>query len=398
MIVTPSPFDTLKAPRSQEGCWPTATHELLLHAAMSAPDRAADAWQRWNRIVDIEGEQIDVGSYRLLPLVYGNLFRHRPEGTNSRILEGLYKRTWYENQVRLRTCADVLASLHEIGVRTMLLKGCPLAIAHYRDVAARPMSDIDLLVPREDAFRTVEALARLGWQAEGDLPLSKEILDLVPGRSFVNADGQQIDLHCHVLHFGLSGQTTRRFWDASVPLVVNGVDTRTLSAADHLLHVCSHGLMWNEVPPVRWVADAMQVLKSGSEIDWDRLLAIAPSCNASLQLHVALSYLEVEFEADIPRRVMQGLEETVSTRAQRGLFATVTRGGRWRGASVLWYGFLLSERYAGSARNPIAFLEYLRIVLGKSGTLQVLGWAARRIGARMPALLGYSPRPSTRFR
>ena len=142
----------------------------------------------------------------------------------------------------------------------------------------------------------------------------------------------------------------------------------------------------------------MQVLRSGSEIDWDRLLAIAPSCNASLQLHVALSYLEAEFEAAIPRRVLQGLEEMASTPVQRGLFATVTRGGRWRGARVLWYGFLLSGRYAESTRNPIAFIEYLRIVLGKSGSLQVFSWAARRISARLLAPFGYSPGPSPRLR
>ena len=119
----PSPFDTLKAPRIEEGCWPTVAHELLLHAGVSARDRATDAWQEWNRIVDIENEQIDVGSYRLLPLVYANLFRNRPGSAKARILEGVYKRTWYENQVRFRACAGMLSALHEAGVRTMLLKG-----------------------------------------------------------------------------------------------------------------------------------------------------------------------------------------------------------------------------------------------------------------------------------
>lgn len=394
-----SPFDTLQAPRSEEGCWPTATQELLLHAAVSTPERAADAWQRWNEIVDIENDQIDVGSYRLLPLVYANLFRNRPAGNNSKTLEGLYKRTWYENQIRFRACADMLTALHAVGVRTMLLKGCALSIQHYRDVAARPMSDIDLLVPKQDGLRAIEVLARHGWKAEGDIPLSEEILDLVPGRSFVNADGLHVDLHCHVLHFGLSKQTTQRFWDASVPLVVGGVGTRTLSPCDHLLHVCSHGLMWNEVPPMRWVADAMQVLNSsGSELDWDRLIAIAPSCNAGLQLHAAISYLQSEFGADIPRHVLAGLEKAGSTPAQRGLFATLTRGGRWRGARVLWYGFALSGRYAKTTHKPSAFLEYLRIVLGKSSTAAVFGWAVRRVSARLVAVLAYTPDGSSRLR
>jgi hypothetical protein len=398
-MVSDTPFAKVQPPRSEAGCWPTAAHTLLLQAAVADPGQGGAAWREWNLSMDIEQDQIDIGSYRLLPLVYKNLMRKRGDGPKAKILESLYKRTWYENQVRFRVCADVLKALHGAGIETLLLKGCPLSILHYQDLAARPMSDIDLLVPKHSAFRAIQVLADLGWSADGDLPMSEAILDLVPGRSFVNADGIQLDLHCHVLHFGLAEATTRRFWEASVPLKVNDVMTRTLCPADQLLHVCAHGLMWNEVPPVRWIADAMMIIGSAGEtLDWDRLLAIAPDCNAGLQLHEALSYLRSEFNADIPERVIEGLEKSVSTRAQRGLFATLTHGGRWRGARVLWYGFVLSERYARSSHNPRAFLEYLRIVLGKEDSRQVLQWAARRTWSRIQAYFSASSPGASAFR
>lgn len=398
-MVSETPFAQVKPPHSEAGCWPTAAHVLLLKAAVSVPDQGDAAWREWNRNIDIEHDQVDIGSYRLLPLVYKNLMRKRAEGPKARILESLYKRTWYENQVRFRVCADVLKALHAVGVRTLLLKGCPLAILHYQDVASRPMSDIDLLVPKESAFQAIQVLADLGWTADGDLPVSDAILDLVPGRSFVNGDGIQLDLHCHVLHFGLSEAITNRFWEASVPLKVNDLVTRTLCPGDQLLHVCAHGLMWNEVPPVRWIADAMMIIRSsGHSLDWNRLIAFAPDCNAGLQLHEALSYLRREFDADIPESVIDGLHKGLSTRAQRGLFQTLTHGGRWRGARVLWYGFVLSERYAGSRRSPLAFLEYLRIVLGKEDSRQVFRWAVGRTWSRIQAYFGASSPDSPPFR
>lgn len=398
-MVSDTPFAQLKAPHSEAGCWPTPAHVLLLKAAVSDPDQGDAAWREWNRTIDIEHDQIDIGSYRLLPLVYKNLMRNRREGPKARILESLYKRTWYENQVRFRVCADVLKALHRSAVDTLLLKGCPLSLLHYQDVASRPMSDIDLLVPKQSAFQAIRVLADLGWVADGDLPVSEAILDLVPGRTFVNADGIQLDLHCHVLHFGLAEGITSRFWEASVPLQVNDVMTRTLCPADQLLHVCAHGLMWNAVPPVRWIADAMMIIRSaGQSLDWNRSLAMAPTCNASLQLREALSYLRSEFNADIPESAIEGLQKSQNSRAQRGLFQTLTHGGRWRGARVLWYGFVLSERYAGSTHNPLAFLEYLRIVLGKEDSRQVFRWAVRRTWSRIQAYFGASSPDSPPFR
>ena len=78
-----------------------------------------------------------------------------------------------------------------------------------------------------------------------------------------------------------------------------GVATHVLSSADQLLHVCVHGLIWDPVPPIRWIADALYILDScKSRLDWDRVIFQAKSRRLILFLRNALRYLS-ELRADL---------------------------------------------------------------------------------------------------
>src|SRR5262249_51949836 len=51
--------------------WPNATQQLLLQAALLSGEAASAAWRAWRSSVD--PQRLDVGSHRLLPLLYHNL-------------------------------------------------------------------------------------------------------------------------------------------------------------------------------------------------------------------------------------------------------------------------------------------------------------------------------------
>src|SRR3569623_1058390 len=61
---------------------------------------------------------------------------------------------------RLLSALDALAGA---GIEPVLLKGAALALTVYGSFVARPMSDVDLLVPRDDVMRAREALLASGW-------------------------------------------------------------------------------------------------------------------------------------------------------------------------------------------------------------------------------------------
>jgi len=83
--------------KANEGdCWPTREQELLLRAALLQGNDAINAWHEWKSSVDIE--QLDQGSYRLLPLLYRSLHIDGVEDPLMNKLKGVYRMTWYKNQ------------------------------------------------------------------------------------------------------------------------------------------------------------------------------------------------------------------------------------------------------------------------------------------------------------
>lgn len=63
-------------------------------------------------------------------------------------------------RARLQETLDVLA---RNGIRVVLLKGAALASTVYRSFIERPMGDLDLLVPSEDAERAHKIVQSAGW-------------------------------------------------------------------------------------------------------------------------------------------------------------------------------------------------------------------------------------------
>jgi hypothetical protein len=188
-----------------------------------------------------------------------------------------------------------------------------------------------------------------------------------------------------VLYFCQDAGVTQRFWERAVPIEVHGAATRTLCSADHLLCVCLHGLMWDEVPPMRWVVDAMLLLRNEAQpVDWTRLLEMTRACRGSLSLHAALSYLRERFDAPVPDSVLEELAGMPTTRLEREIYAALTHGGNWRNARLLWLGYQARQvTGSGHAFDLADFLEHLRVANHHRSRWQTLRWAGSRTLARL---------------
>lgn len=245
-------------------CWPTRRQELLLKASLLQGAGAVCAWEEWKSGVDFE--RLDPGSERLLPLLYHNLNKQDP------ITDGLkrtYLQTWYKNQILFHKAGALLTAFHNAGIPTMMLKGAALTLLYYKNYGLRPMGDIDVLVPTNRAVEAISLLKEMNWTTNAESP--ERLISLVHGMDFHNASGQSIDLHWHVIHECRQEDADDDFWESAVSVKIENVQTLALCPADQLLHVFAHGVRWSEVPPFRWVADAMTVINSSqSEVDWNR--------------------------------------------------------------------------------------------------------------------------------
>ncbi len=293
------------------GCWPTASQELLLKASLLTGARALAAWQSWKASVDIE--QLDPGSYRMVPLLYRNLHDLGVRDPLMQRFKGIYRKTWYQNQLLVGGLLRILEVFRSAEIEVMTLKGIALILHHYKEVGLRPMADIDLLVRPADTKRAIEVLAGLGY-CPTDRPIDgfgDAFIASVNAYNFAIADGPHVDLHWHVFLDNLAPDADGPFWVGREQIRVQGVEVGVMSPTDLLFHVCVHGASWNITPPFRWVADAVTILRnSPSGIDWDRLTWHAARLQLVLPLKQTLGYLEGLLETELPEQAVRKLART----------------------------------------------------------------------------------------
>ena len=218
---------------------------------------------------------LDAGTTRLLPLVYENLRRH---GVRDAVwwpkLLSCYRFTTARNQYIFHHAGLLLDALHAAGCETLLLKGACLAVLYYDNEGLRPMADIDVLVRPTDAQAALALLQEQGWTAQR--PGGAGLIPFTNALPWRNAASVETDLHWNVMFGCWRAYDDDALWDAALSFDFKGRRTKTLCAADQLLHICFHGARWNEVPPLRWIADAWFILeRAGATLDWTRLLELA---------------------------------------------------------------------------------------------------------------------------
>jgi hypothetical protein len=295
--------------------WPTAEQELLLKAALLTGEESIAAWKRWAAAVDFD--LLDAGSQRLLPLLYRNLVKQGIEHPALAIYKGFYRMTWYKNQLLLHRLSRVLHLLDSRGIPAVLLKGAAMAQLYYNDWALRPMNDFDLLVPQEKTLQAVDLLCGDGWSPSLRKP-DAEDLKIRHAVTLVDGSGMEFDLHWRViLEWGVNNFEQRMRHDYS-KIRFNGIGAYALSPTDQFFHVLIHGARWNAVAPLRWIPDAMAILRqAGADIEWRKLIREAHDRNLTVAFRKTITYLQEQFHAPVPAEIMQEIATLKPSGAER---------------------------------------------------------------------------------
>lgn len=205
--------------------------ELLAHLAQSEADRAAHP-----RVLSpIEDLPIDLlRTHHLGPLAYKAGYEE---------LRDEYVRNALDHEVRHKRLDDAVAVLTAAKIPVLLLKGVSYVGVIYDDPADRPMSDIDLMVPRTDHPRAVQVLGELGYAPHADRRQGSRLhhsMTLV-------CKNMPLDLHRSMIQPLRSRIDVQGLWDRALPAIeredaalrLDPVDEATL----HLIHIARHELM-----------------------------------------------------------------------------------------------------------------------------------------------------------
>jgi len=193
------------------------------------------------------------------------------------------------NVRRFRALTSALEALKAAGVPTIVLKGAYLAEAVYGNIALRPMSDVDLLVQREDLGQADAALVMAGFTAR-EFHLSPPE-DENEFHYFNTAAKTMIEVHWEMTKPDYPFRwDVGLLWEAAIPARIAGVNVLALSPEDLLIHIGVHAAIHRFAFGLRPLCDLAEVV-SRLAMNWEFLgvRARASGVGRSVRLLLALA-------------------------------------------------------------------------------------------------------------
>jgi hypothetical protein len=152
-----------------------------------------------------------------------------------------------------------------------------------------------------------------------------------------------------------SVQADALFWDNTQPATFRDIPTSAPAPALTLLHNLEHGTQPNTETPIRWVADALTILRDQqSVVDWPLFCRAASTLGLSHRVLLALQYLQECHGQPIDAAALATLAATRRTPAEVLELAVLARR-RW-------------PRPAAIDRSLLILAELCRVTRLRTGT------------------------------
>jgi len=255
------------------------------------------------------------------------------------------------NALLLSEGAEVQAAFTAAGIESVILKGPGLLVAHYPDIGARHVADLDILVRRGEVARAEDVARGIGARdfEHRPVPYGKE--DHIQERGLLHAPAlytkRDVVLEIHYRVPGRTGNVTdpEFVFARSRSVVWNGRTLRIPSAADLGSIACLHafdGHVGESRILLRHLADLAVVIGTGAA-SWDEVVASTTAGEGAVALAESIRM----FDTGSPDR-FQVWRHAVALRTVywMRLFA-----GAGTSSSAIWRIVLPSRQYMAAAHG-----------------------------------------------
>jgi hypothetical protein len=301
---------------ASSGIFPNTEQTILLKACLLSGPDSIEAFHEWLQIINIPStmpadksalglpqffDKLDLGSQRLLSMLYKNLKTNKVKHPLIPKLEGYYKYVWYRNQVLMAELRKLEVLLSDKGIEIVLRKGLYMITRVYKDFGTRPTVDIDIAVRKEDWIRTVLIIEANGWKPMGKSDPNRISLSLLHAFPYEN-NNFELDLHYDFTNYPIKDQTKEQIWSK-----LNKTEGfNSLSKSNEMYLTLIHGYRVNIVPPIRWVADSVLLFRQFEEGDWNDFIKILDR-EKRKSVSIMLAYLQSNQFILFPARIQEHL-------------------------------------------------------------------------------------------
>jgi len=313
-------------------------------AALAPPRAAAAAWRALRPRFSLD--ELEHGSFEVLPLVHRNLTLAGGDDPLLPRLKGIRRKTWVANRLLLERTGQAGATLREAGIPALFVDGVTVAVRFYPELGLRPTSFLSVLVDDRHAARALARLADAGWLVRpGAASGPGEIGQLVDTSGNTLALRTRLAVDFVRRRPGEPGRAVA-LWGTAEHLDVGGVDLLVLSRTEALAAACIAHVRPGAGSRTQWIVDAKMLL--GAEVDWQRLVALASEHGQAARLRDALRYLASLPGPTPPGDVVARLGAVRMTPRERVSYRCTS--GSIRGLGALPH--YVAEHLAATAQEP----------------------------------------------
>ncbi|CAN2039100.1 Nucleotidyltransferase family protein [Candidatus Magnetomoraceae bacterium gMMP-15] len=274
----------------------------------------------WDRIIN------DSKRLGIQPLLYKHLYEekyicHVPDNIMS-LLENNFRLQSIRSLKIYAQINQILDIMNSHNISVILLKGIFMAKWIYKDIALRPMSDIDILCKKEDVRIIKNLMTQIGYDQRiyyhTDLhenvfgPTAKHLPE------FLHPTGYSVEVHLHIFpKISYNFDLMQKIWKVAILSELNDKRVYHLSPEDQVLHLFLHlyeHLIISDTNidiPLYWFCDIHEFIKQNiNRIDWDRFLALLDSTGFGPQISSLFNLIVDNWHTPVHDSVLEFLNES----------------------------------------------------------------------------------------
>lgn len=232
-----------------------------------------------------------------------------------------FRHAYYENLARnlslFQELRRILQALNDAGIKVMVLKGAALAETVYGNPALRPMSDLDLLIRKEDFMKAERQLLALGYSLSA-IEFPKWWAERFAGKRLYakgnNLPIYVVEVHWHITNYiwirsdGRQAEVDR-IWNKAQIVRIAGVNTLSLSVEDLILHISIHLAIQHFNFRLIWLRDIGELIRYCQErINWQEIIDRARQLGIERPMHYTLKCSQELLKAQVPDKVLAELK------------------------------------------------------------------------------------------
>jgi hypothetical protein len=287
-------------------------YDLIIEACKVDPN--SDLVQNYIQKIDDWSSLLEISyMHGILPLVYKTLKQHPSFPSAAQQIFKIHNLQIAQLNMKMTTeLTRVVRLLDENGIKYIALKGPVLSQLIHDDTIQRQYSDLDILVKKEDIYKTGQLLYDNGYTSEYELKFLKNKTLAYVGKDFTFQHKESnilIEMHWKLfLSKHIIDLDKNLFTTPLLPVNINHYSVLTLSYEYLLVYLCLHGSKhyWERI---EWIVDIDRLIRSNTSINWDEIQILCQTMRIEAMVYLGFAVSSKLLNTPIPDQINDAIKK-----------------------------------------------------------------------------------------